>query len=496
MTADYVALHAAERPGAVAVIHDGRVITFAELSADIRRIAHALGALGLARGTTAAIGTGNVYLNWLLLLACERLGIGAASFQSHERDGCTPLMSAVDLVLAEPGFACPGARRLHQITPEWLGATLDRSAPAPELTVSKAPEDPVRLLRTSGTTRVPRQVLVRRRMHDTLLTQGIAHFGLSERCRFLQSLPLVVRTAYDFGSACLRMGGTLLLESRMPATEAIVAHRPTHAIILPMHLKNVLDSLPVDFPKPQELTILSLGAGVPSLLRKTAMARLATGLCELYGTVEAGAISSAWSEDEEGLGCLWPGVEVEVVDEQDRPLPPGSVGSVRVRAEWICARYEDDPEATRRAFRSGWFYPGDAGSLRADGKIKVLGRTDDLLNISGNKLHPADIESLLLRQGIAGDVGVGSVTDTDGIEVLGIAISDLRLDDGVVMGRITHALRQTPGRSLLRRQARAHSKNRQRQAATPGPARGARGADARAIVRKRHRPRGAASRAV
>ncbi len=440
MTWDHLRSHAAKRPDAVAVLRDGRGISFAQLSADIARAGRALSALGLARGHMVAIGTKDLYLNWLLLLACERIGIGAAPFQTRE-EWCEPLMASVDLVLAEDGFDTPGARRKHRITADWTQALLASTPSEEEPPASRDPDDPVRLLRTSGTTRAPRQVLIRRRMHDGVLAEGIRHFGLNERSRFLQSLPITVRTAYDFGSGCLRAGGMLVLENRMTGLEAMVAHQPTHAIMLPFHLKGLLDGLSPEFSKPRALTILSLGAGVSASLRKKAMARLATALCELYGTVEAGAISSAWAEDEEGAGSLWPGAEFEAVDERDRALPPGQVGLVRVRTPWLCARYEDDPEATRRAFRGGWFYPGDAGSLRPDGKIKLLGRTDDLLNISGQKFHPADMEARLLRHEVAGDVGVSSVTGTDGIEEFAIAISDLSHQDAEIMARIHEALR-------------------------------------------------------
>ena len=79
MTADYVAYHAADRPDAVAVIHDGRTISFAQFREDIRRAMRAVRELGPSRGGSIAVGADNLYLHWLLLLACEQLGIAAAS---------------------------------------------------------------------------------------------------------------------------------------------------------------------------------------------------------------------------------------------------------------------------------------------------------------------------------------------------------------------------------------------------------------------------------
>jgi len=79
VTAEYIALHASERPHAVALINNGRAITYTEFDRDIRKFTAAVGALGLPRGRTAAVGCADFYVHWLLLLAFESLGIGTFS---------------------------------------------------------------------------------------------------------------------------------------------------------------------------------------------------------------------------------------------------------------------------------------------------------------------------------------------------------------------------------------------------------------------------------
>ena len=441
MTADYVAYHTAERPDAVAIIHDGRAVSYAELCGDIRKVARAMCALGVRPGGSVAIGTDDLDMHWLLLLACEQLGIAAASYLSSEEPICGPLLASVDVVLAAPEFPITGARRHHALTEPWIQGALALPHDGEAQPLTKTPNDPVRIVRTSGTTGANKRFLVTRRMHDSLVAQWQWGFALSRRSRYLQTLPLTVRAAYDLGSACLRSGGTVVIDARMGVIEALVAHAITHVILLPAHIKSELDRLPPDFTKPRDLTIVSFGAAVSRALQDRAIARLAAGLCDLYGTVEVGTVSAMWQHDPDGFGALWPQAQAEVVDEQGDPVPSGKMGRVRVKTDGMSEAYIGDPETTRRMFRDGWFYPGDAGIVRPGRQLRILGRADDLLNIGGQKILPTVLEDLLVSREVAGDVGVCAIRNADGIDELYIAVSDVAHDDKELMRRIEHALR-------------------------------------------------------
>jgi non-ribosomal peptide synthetase component F len=163
MTADYVAYHAAERPDAVAIVHDGRAVSYAELCGDIRKVARAMCALGVRPGGSVAIGTDDLYMHWLLLLAFEQLGIAAASYLSSEGPICGPLLASVDVVLAAPGFPITGARRHHALTEPWIQGALALPHDGEALPSAKTPDDPVRIVRTSGATGANKRFLVTRR---------------------------------------------------------------------------------------------------------------------------------------------------------------------------------------------------------------------------------------------------------------------------------------------------------------------------------------------
>src|SRR5262249_52790959 len=142
------------------------------------------------------------------------------------------------------------------------------------------------------------------------------------------------------------------------------------------------------------------------------------------------------------FGSVLPRVQVEVVDEHNQPLPFGEVGQIRVKTDCMVDGYVDDPEATRRKFRNGWFYAGDLGVVHGTHRLQVTGRSDDLMNIGGSKFSPSALEDLVLKSVDVGDVGVCSIPDADGLEEVCVMMADVRCGGQELMERVTRAFRQ------------------------------------------------------
>jgi acyl-CoA synthetase (AMP-forming)/AMP-acid ligase II len=70
-------------------------------------------------------------------------------------------------------------------------------------------------------------------------------------------------------------------------------------------------------------------------------------------------------------------------------------GRVRVRSDFAVDHYLSDPEESKRVFRDGWFYPGDLGTLSAEGLLVVTGRELAVLDLGGDKISPEAIEAVL-----------------------------------------------------------------------------------------------------
>jgi len=439
-TGQHIAFHAAERPDAVAIVDDGRAITYQQLNRNLASLTMALRELGLPPGATAAVGCKNIYIHWLLLLGLERLGIATTSLLDHEGRNSRPLLASADLVISEQALPAEWTRRHHPITSAWLERALALEPKNESETLPRGPDDCIRILRTSGTTGVYKRVRMPRQMFDIWVNAWIWFHGLSKHSRFLITMPFTVAGSYIHATACLRAGGTIISETRAAPAEALSNHGITHVILVPIHLANVLNHLPADYLKPTDLVISSFGAPVSAALRQRAINRLARDVKDMYGTNEVGFVATTSGDSGKGLAAIWPGVEVEIVDEHDVPLPRAQAGRVRIKTDCMASGYIDDPETTRRMFKDGWFYPGDIGVLHGPRCLQIVGRSDELLNIGGTKLAPGAIEDLLMSNGVATEVAVCSIPNRDGIEELCIAVPVDNTDNSTLLKRFELAL--------------------------------------------------------
>jgi len=144
------------------------------------------------------------------------------------------------------------------------------------------------------------------------------------------------------------------------------------------------------------------GAALPRALASDARARLTPHLFTYIGSTEAGpwALTRIERDEDVASHSLLPAVDVEVVDENNRLLPAGQTGAVRVRTLDMVTGYLDDEEATRATFRHGYFYPGDLGAFQPDGRLALQGRVDNVINVLGNKRAVEPME-LALQESLA-----------------------------------------------------------------------------------------------
>lgn len=359
-------------------------------------------------------------------LAASKLGAITAGVN----DRLTPVERVAVLERAAPRFviATPGA--VPGETPGETGASVEEVEPATtpaELLgslrptggtvppLAPDPERPVAIVFTSGTTGVPKGALYTNRQLDAITridvgdTWGgggrtysgtsLAHLG------FMTKLP-----------GNLRRGGVTFLLSRWRAETAlrlVERERMTTVAGVPTQLALLLRHPDFDRFDLRSVRALVVGGGpITPALAAEARARFRAPLATRYSCTEAGiGLGTSLDDPEEdavvSVGRPHPGVEVAILDGEDRPVPAGEVGQVCLRSAAVMSCYWRDPEATRAAFTAdGFVRTGDLGWLDERGRLRLVGRSAERYVRGGYNVHPVEVEAVLSRHDRVGAVAI------------------------------------------------------------------------------------------
>jgi len=406
---DPIRRHAQASPDAQAIIFpNGRTVSYRELDHTMNFLAAGVRGLGLAPGAIVGIETPRRYQDLCVRLALARLGIVAA-----------------------PGYIPAGNLAICLIEgaiPDQPGVKfepLDRYWPGDRARLTEAPTVPSHqdgaavcaIFPTSGTTGIPKLVAV---SHDVIAHRMATKLSALRLPNDARQLCTIGRgTAYGFlhRLAVLCNGGVVMMNSAMEQTERLACidrHRVSHLVVAPISLQRLLTALPPGSVPPPSLRQIEVGGGIlPDILYKIARQRLCANIVSQYGAAEAGPVAGATMLSLQGhpgaVGYVYPGVEVQAVDVDDNPLPPGTEGRLRVRSSGCVTGYFGNPAASAGVFRGGWVYPGDTGMVAPDGLLTVTGRESEVINQGGTKVNAKVIEALLLSvAGIAEAAAFGA----------------------------------------------------------------------------------------
>jgi malonyl-CoA/methylmalonyl-CoA synthetase len=180
-------------------------------------------------------------------------------------------------------------------------------------------------------------------------------------------------------------------------------------------------------------------------------------LLERYGMTEIGMVlSNSYRADRipGSVGRPLPGVKVQLVNDVGAPVAPGAAGEIEIRGANVFLEYWCKPEATREAFRDGWFRTGDTAVVE-DGVYRILGRTNiDILKTGGHKVSALEIEEALRDHPAIVECAVVGITDQEWGERVGAALvlrdgKTLELEELREWAKQRLATHKVPSRLLL-----------------------------------------------
>jgi len=409
--ADVIAKHAAARPWAVAIIENDVVIHYRTLDRLVWSAAWHLRQSGVAAGDVVGISLPHSAMHLVAVYALARIGAVSTSLP----------LSDPDMVLES--FARRFGARWMIVAAEGAGRIKLPTVLLTEKHLNAAPVEIPKTLRTEGGDRT---WIIRRTSGTTNEAKGIARTHRASLTKYAGQLAhfhgpadrvlAVVDMNMSYGlNTCERtlFGGGAVVMPPLPMSERqfldyIDRYAITHVALTPNYLDALLPHLPTDACRSPSLTDVSVvGMMIPETLRAAIRRRFSHTLSIKYGSNEAqyltAADASAQEKYPETVGRALPGVELEIVDDDDRPVAAGEPGHIRARTPWMPTGYVNAPEQENRTFRNGWIYLGDIGVLNDEGMLFIKGRADDMMNYDGIKIMPADIEAALLAHPAVAD---------------------------------------------------------------------------------------------
>ncbi|GAB3057909.1 class I adenylate-forming enzyme family protein [Micromonospora schwarzwaldensis] len=402
-----------------ALVFEDRRWTHRQLDDDVNALAAGLAAEGVGRDSRVAIVANNVPEFLLLSLALAKLGAVFVPLNYRLTPGELARLLAharVEAVATVPEYAAltaaavadlPAVRRfaLEPIDGGWLDLRALVEANRGARVADAALDDAAlqRIVYTSGTTSLPKGVLLTHGNVNMNMHAQIVELGLRPTDRILNVAPLYHVGGTDLpGYGIWHVGGCMVLHRRFePAAvlRAIGTERITGMVLA----ATMLDMVRREATAGADLSSVRwlIYSQVTSALFGVARGLFPNArLIEGYGLTETCGgltyLDAAHQESKQGsVGIPVPWVRVRVVDPDGVDVPVGVDGEVVARGPKVSPGYLDDPEATRGAFRDGWFHTGDIGCLDADGYLYIRDRLKDMIRSGGENMASAEIENVL-----------------------------------------------------------------------------------------------------
>jgi long-chain acyl-CoA synthetase len=427
---DLLREHRRNLPGRLALAGEGLRLSFPELDLRVNRLASALRERGLRPGARLAWLAQNDARYLEALLAAAKLG---ASFCPLNWRG-SPEELAFALSDAEPALVlwqereigesarAARARAAHGVPWVPIDAGGDGSyeallagAAADDPGIEVDPEAPLLHMYTAGFGGQPSGALL---SHRAILAQSLV---LAHVCQvscedvYLSAGPLFHMGNFMFLMAYFLYGAANVLVRRNDAEaicRAIESERCTAAYLVGPQLQQIADanrdgrfdlsSLRASRGSPGWAKMV--GAGESPWLRDPG----GYGQTEAMGMVTLNALGGPHQGSH---GRPSPLLQVRILDEQDRELPPGEVGEIAVRGPTVMNGYHARPELNAERQRGGWHHTRDLGRREPDGSITFIGPKLRMLKSAAENIYPAEVERCIASHPAVAECAVIGVPD-------------------------------------------------------------------------------------
>lgn len=391
---------------------DGRSYTYGEIDQKSGAMASFLTSLGIEAGDRISIQVEKSPETLCLYLACLRAGFVFHPLNMAYTTGELEYFlnnAEPAAVICDPSREIPikeiadraGAQWVFTLDSDGNGTLPDRSngATSDFGVVPRAADDMAALLYSSGTTGVPKGIML---THANLLKNTealIDAWGFTDQDRLLHALPIFHVHGLFVAIGCVMLSGASMRWLTAYNPQAVMRFLSECTVLMgvPTYYTRLLalSTFTAETAKNIRLFI----SGSAPLLEETFIefeARTGHRILERYGMTETNMNTSNPLDGERKPGTVGPplpDVKVRIVDDHGNELPVDQIGNLQVKGPNVFIGYWKMPDKTSEDFtQDGFFNTGDKGKIDADGYVSIVGRAKDMVITGGLNVYPKEVE--------------------------------------------------------------------------------------------------------
>jgi long-chain acyl-CoA synthetase len=414
-------------PNGLATVFGMRRRTWRELGERVARLAGALRTRGVAGGDRVAVLSLNSdrYLELYLAVGWAGGVIVPLNIRWSALENEDALRDCrAGILFVDKAFAPVGAQLAEAIPGLSLVFADDGEAPSgteayetligtsePVADAMREGGDLAGIFYTGGTTGRSKGVML---SHHNLMANALNALGegmFPGTAKYLHAAPMFhLANGAAMYSLLLSGGSNVIVQGFTPegVMAAIQNERVTDVLLVPTMIQMFVDHPALASHDLSSLKNIVYGASPISeaVLDRATKALPHVTFTQAYGMTELSPIATLlhWKEHigegrakgrHRGAGRATLGCEVRIVDENDKPVPSGTVGEIVVRGDTVMMGYWERPEETARAVIDGWMHTGDGGYMDADGFVYVVDRVKDMIISGGENVYSVEVENAL-----------------------------------------------------------------------------------------------------
>lgn len=462
-TTEFLIIANAIVPDRDAIVFEGKRYSFGDLNERSNRLANALLKLGVKKGDRVAILQVNCNEYVEAYYATAKLGaiFVPLNFRAKQHELTHMLKHSESQVVLFGKRYADMVNDMVKDLPKMkqyicIEGGIDNVLDYTEMLAESSPddvftdvdeEDVTILMYTAGTTGLPKGVPLRHKSFTVYMLENVQPVDPDVQETNLLTMPLYHVAGIQAMLAATYGGRTIAIMRQFDTDEwlqTVQKEKANRAMLVPTMLKRIVDHPDFKNYNLSSLKVITYGAApMPfEVIKKAIELFPGVSFINAFGQTEtASTITALGPEDHviEGteeerdkklrrltssIGRPMPDIEVKIIGEDGKDLPPGEVGEIVARGARIMGGYWNDAEKTAKTLtKDGWLHTGDMGYKDEDGYIFLAGRGDDLIIRGGENISPEEIENAIYTHPAVDEVAVIGIPDPEwGQEVMAVVV--------------------------------------------------------------------------